>query len=291
MKRYIVIYSMLEIQKIIEYAKRVLVHTRVSNPEDIANPIVSEMKRTVYPKVNTSEIVSPLISKLYDLELAINEKNIELPDFDKLFSELSESLQKEVAKINFTPEINVSSPSVEITNDFEELVKKLKPHKEPKDKGEVVKYLKELKGAILGITFPEGADFSETNKLLQDILDKPQVEFPDFPRDKKGIPYFTPTIVSQGGGGTYDAKVADKQGQFINPATEEKQDAIISALGGTNQVLYDKTSGELDYKGKNASATAVEGDTDWSITKYVRSGGLTQKITKTGSWTDRVSLF
>jgi hypothetical protein len=71
----------------------------------------------------------------------------------------------------------------------------------------------------------------------------------------------------------------------------DASEATLLALDPPN-TLYDKTSGYLDYKGKNSSVTAVEGDSTWQITKYVRvSGSLTQKITKTGSWTGRVALF
>lgn len=76
--------------------------------------------------------------------------------------------------------------------------------------------------------------------------------------------------------------------EYFNPATEE----TLALATAPAQTLYDKTSGSLDYKGKNSSVTAVEGDSTWQITKYIRtSGSLVQKITKTGSWTGRVALF
>ena len=86
-------------------------------------------------------------------------------------------------------------------------------------------------------------------------------------------------------------EIIGADGVLKNPATEAKQDAMILTQS-PGQTLYDKTSGSLDYKGKNTSPAAPTSSADWLITKYVRSGGsLTQKLTKTGSWDNRVTLF
>jgi hypothetical protein len=50
----------------------------------------------------------------------------------------------------------------------------------------------------------------------------------------------------------------------------------------------DWASGELDYYGVNASASAADGDTSWVIYKFTYSGGNMTKIqSKVGTWTAR----
>lgn len=57
-------------------------------------------------------------------------------------------------------------------------------------------------------------------------------------------------------------------------------------------VKFDWTSGNLDYKGVNANASAADGDTDWLIYKYTWDGSnLTVILKRTGSWTGRAALF
>ncbi len=87
-------------------------------------------------------------------------------------------------------------------------------------------------------------------------------------------------------------------GVLKNPATEEKQDAIITAvnaISGTSATLLEKrelSAGSMIYKGQNTDAAAAEGDTDWTITKYTYDGdgNVTQKKILTGSWTGRAAL-
>lgn len=76
-------------------------------------------------------------------------------------------------------------------------------------------------------------------------------------------------------------------------ATESTLQSLVAASGGGFALVKRDYSGEdLIYKGTNTSATALDEDTTWSITKYTYVGGVeTEAKTLTGSWTGRAALF
>lgn len=54
----------------------------------------------------------------------------------------------------------------------------------------------------------------------------------------------------------------------------------------------DRTSGDIDYIGKNSDPSATDTASDWVITKFTRVGGeITQAQKKRGKWSDRATLF
>jgi len=60
----------------------------------------------------------------------------------------------------------------------------------------------------------------------------------------------------------------------INPATEEKQDAIIAALGGSSDevTIVDEASATITYVGK--SSTATTSGATWQIKRLDSTAGL-----------------
>lgn len=56
-------------------------------------------------------------------------------------------------------------------------------------------------------------------------------------------------------------------------------------------VQMDWTSGNMDYYGVNASASAADGATDWVIFKFTYDGSsnITKIQSKVGTWTSRAS--
>lgn len=60
----------------------------------------------------------------------------------------------------------------------------------------------------------------------------------------------------------------------INPATEEKQDAIIAALGGSSDevTIVDEASATISYVGK--SSTATTSGATWQIRRLDSTSGL-----------------
>ena len=57
-------------------------------------------------------------------------------------------------------------------------------------------------------------------------------------------------------------------------------------------VKFDWTTGNLDYKGVNVNADALDGDTDWLIYKFTWVANNPTVIQKRqGSWTGRAALW
>jgi hypothetical protein len=89
-------------------------------------------------------------------------------------------------------------------------------------------------------------------------------------------------------------KIYDGNGKIVNSFGGQTVIASPTGGGAPPNVLtkYDWSLGLPLYKGQNVNATAVDTDTDWTITKYIWSGSnLENTIVKTGSWTNRVNLF
>jgi len=98
------------------------------------------------------------------------------------------------------------------------------------------------------------------------------------------------TSGSGGGSGVDPVGLKDIDDTPINPATEEKQDAIIAALGGSGSTTarYDYDAGTTIYEGE-ASVGTSEGSTGWTITKYdlTDSNNSSGKVATDVSWTNR----
>lgn len=278
------------------------VFTKVINTKEISEPIVEAIKNKEIPVVSAEEISTPIVNALYKVQESVEMKEgIEevtvknigdaKADMTEVVSVLENIRDKEYPAF---PEIPAQKESIKI--DGEVVISKPSWFK-PVDLSETNKTLKEIakKEYPEFPKFPEFPSFADIfqkalspiKDVLEKILAKPEKENPPFEFDEFGRVKVNVDRAG-GGGGNPSVMLETKNGEILNPATEE----TLSLATAPAQTLYDKTSGSLDYKGKNSSATAVEGDSTWQITKYVRvSGSLTQKITKTGSWTGRVALF
>jgi hypothetical protein len=72
--------------------------------------------------------------------------------------------------------------------------------------------------------------------------------------------------------------VNDENGNNINPATEEKQNSIIAALGGSvaYDILIDKTTTtDITYIGKAAIGTATSSAL-WQLSRLNKTSSITQ---------------
>jgi hypothetical protein len=117
---------------------------------------------------------------------------------------------------------------------------------------------------------------------LKVISEKPYPEFPDFPRDKNGVPYFTPTKVGGGGGGglTSAESIALQSG-----ATETTLQAVLAASGGgAYETRIDEVSATVSYIGKATPGSATSA-ASWQITKLDETTGLVL------SYADDVTTF
>lgn len=70
-----------------------------------------------------------------------------------------------------------------------------------------------------------------------------------------------------------DAQLANINGEKINPATEDKQDDIISALSGISYSIRIAESAPYTYIGKAVIASA-EGDAVWQVQRLDETSGL-----------------
>jgi len=151
------------------------------------------------------------------------------------------------------------------------------------------KWLRPIETAVKAINPLKALEKIE--ELIEKVLKKP---LPKVPLNKDGNRVLV-EVDRTGGGGS---GIINSDGTPINPATEEKQDAIITAvnaISGTSAYLLEKrelSSGSMIYKGQNTDAAAADSDIDWTITKYTYDGDgdLNAKKTLTGSWTGRASL-
>jgi len=179
--------------------------------------------------------------------------------------ELLSSLITEIGKIDVKPEVKIDIPKeVEV--------------KEPKWYKPFsfdTKWLKPIEYAINAIN-PKPA-LSRLEALLEKLSKKP---FPTLPKTKDGNRILVE--VDRTGGGS--SGVINAIGSPINPATEDKQNTIIAALGDYAIRLDDTTTTSVTYVGKAAIESATSSAV-WQIKKIDETTGIV--IT----WADGDDLF
>jgi len=274
------------------------VFTKVINTKEISEPIVEAIKNKEIPVVSAEEISSPIVDALYKVQESVEMKEgIEevtvknigdaKADMTEVVSVLENIRDKEYPAF---PEIPAQKESVKI--DGEVVISKPSWFK-PVDLSETNKTLKEIakKEYPEFPKFPEFPSFSDIfqkalspiKDVLEKILAKPEKENPPFEFDEFGRVKVNVDRAG-GGGGNPSVMLETKNGEILNPATEEKQDVLI----GNYAILLDdiSTSG-VTYVGKaiigSSQASAV-----WQIRKLDESGTPT---TLSITWADGNSNF
>jgi hypothetical protein len=198
-----------------------------------------------------------ILDSLDRIEELLSEKNVDflVPHLEKI----SSTLKEEISKIEFSPDLSGIGKHVP------------KPESIKGDLSSIQDAIRGLKQSIEGIEMPElNIDLEKTNALLEAIVLREDIPFPgQFTKDGR-LKVQTEGI---SGGGVYDAKVANSQGQFVNPATEEKQDAIISAVTSIYTTLWDSaTTANTIYIGEATPGTTSD-QALWRIQKINTSTG------------------
>lgn len=274
------------------------VFTKVINTKEISEPIVDAIKNKEIPVVSAEEISSPIVDALYKVQESVEMKEgIEevtvknivdaKTDMTDVVSVLKDIRDKEYPAF---PEIPAQKESIKI--DGEVVISKPSWFK-PVDLSETNKTLKEIakKEYPEFPKFPEFPSFADIfqkalspiKDVLEKILAKPEKENPPFEFDEFGRVKVNVDRAG-GGGGNPSVMLETKNGEILNPATEEKQDVLI----GNYAILLDdiSTSG-VTYVGKaiigSSQASAV-----WQIRKLDESGTPT---TLSITWADGNSNF
>lgn len=199
--------------------------TKLQNTEDISSPIVKAIKDKEIPILDPKQVSQPIVETLEAIREAVEDKegveevtvkNITdaKADLTEVVSVLKDILNKEEKDIEFPEQKEVEFDTKPIIKALEKIEKCI-PKYEQK---EAADYTAILNKAVALLERPdEKTDLSKIEKSLDAIAKtedmaviaewlkviavKEAPEYPDFPRDKDGIPYFNPTRVGSGGRG------------------------------------------------------------------------------------------
>lgn len=262
---------------------------KLLNTKEVTDPIVRAIEKKEIPNSvsieNTDDFSTLIVEEQRKTTEAIKgisipePKEVDLTILSKKIDELTSVLEKKNLSVS-VGDTKVEVDTKGIISAVERLQHAVASSQTKLETHEVIDYTSYLEKIIQNIDSPD-YDFSNIEKILDRIEKKEFV----LPLNEDGRVKVSIDKVSMGGRGSLSSTESAK---LMTLATEE----TLALSTAPAQTLYDKGSGSLDYKGKNSSATAAEGDSTWQITKYIRSSGsLTQKITKTGSWTGRAALF
>ena len=165
------------------------------------------------------------------------------------------------------------------------------------DDDNIIEALSEIKKAVKEIESPEinieKVDKIKPQKLLEKIeakkTDLAVPEKMEVELTKKQLKLLTPYPVTG-----VDARIVNSEDERVNPATEEKQDEMISKLENYVTLIDDYTTTNVTYIGK-AVAGSSEGATVWQIKALDETGNYLKikyaggESTFTNEWDERVN--
>ncbi len=267
------------------------VFTKVINTKEISEPIVEAIKNKEIPVVSAEEISTPIVNALYKVQESVEMKEgIEevtvknigdaKADMTDVVSVLKDIRDKEYPAF---PEIPAQKESIKI--DGEVVISKPSWFK-PVDLSETNKTLKEIakKEYPEFPKFPEFPSFADIfqkalspiKDVLEKILAKPEKENPPFEFDEFGRVKVNVDRAG-GGGGNPSVMLETKNGEILNPATEE-------TLAGTMSIAVDETSTVgVIYVGKAAIGSSIASPV-WQVKKIYEDSTPSQ-------WADGNSNF
>lgn len=281
------------------------VFTKVINTKEISEPIVDAIKNKNIPVVSAEEISAPIVNALYKVQESVEMKegieevtvkNIRdaKTDMADVVSVLKDIRDKEYPSF---PEIPAQKESVKI--DGEVVISKPSWFK-PVDLSETNKTLKEIakKEYPEFPKFPEFPSFADIfqkalspiKDVLEKILAKPERENPPFEFDEFGRVKVNVDRAG-GGGGNSSVMLETKNGEILNPATEEKQDDMITAINGISGTT------PYNYIQKDEGATYIyygyASPTGWKIKRKTVATGVWEVADGSGdydtNWAARAS--
>ena len=217
------------------------------------------------------EITDPINSKLNEVKKSIEDK--EFPEYPEQIdtrdnidkgTEAIESLGEKLDKLDPKVTINTDlEPIIELlkeSKDKTQLLEKLNEIKEKfKDQTDYTRFLKEISSKIKDVdtskieTILKGVattdDLIKISQYLDILIEKPNFDLGGY-LDKNGR---LPVAVDQSGGGGGSKGSYNKDLEQVNPATEEKQDDLITlntvstAVEGGGKVSVGTTAVEMTF--------------------------------------------
>ena len=251
-------------------------HNEIINPEAIANPIVEAQNATTEAIKAIPEVHIP------KFDTGALERRIE---------ELKVTLEKKDMRVNI-------GKTVFDTKSIIDAIQKIKLDIPKMEQQEVIDYtliLDEQSGILETIRDKEKVDYTpELGAMLEWLKVISEKKYPELPEFSFSDTGRLKVEIDRTASGSNSAGITNKLGVIVNPASVDTLQAILSALGGTPPcefMDYDG-SGNLIYKGTNATESATGSESNWTITKYSYdgSGYLTSKKTLTGVWNSRTSI-
>lgn len=279
--------------------------TKLQNPGEISSPIVQAIKDKEIPVLDPKQVSEPIVEALEAIREAVDDKegveevtvkNITdaKADLTEVVSVLKDILNKEEKDIEFPEQKEVEFDTKPIIKALEKIEKCI-PKYEQKEVADYTELLSRM--CEMMATPEEKTDLSKIESALDSmaktddiaviadwlktISEKKYPEFPDFPRDKDGIPYFNPTRVGSGGSG--NSTTTNAAGEAINPATEETLQAVLAASGGG------KATNMYGFQAKSTTASYTyyfyeDASLNWYIMRKTIATGVMDYTKGTGGY-------
>lgn len=266
-------------KKITLYLKKNFLWNKITNPQDISGPIVKAIKEK--ETLNPNKITEPIVNELGRVESGLDDiKNAvesqrypeivavsnfpEMPDNADNFQKLGETIREEIKKLD---------KEVVVKNDLGQLLSLFKSNK---DKGDILKVLKEIRDKK-DTEYPLPTDYTLLLSDIIDAIEKKDFKLPDLSKiendlqeikDKETFKIPDNLIkddrikveVDRAGGGWFPDEfgVLDTSGNRINPATEAKQDDMITAINAISGA-WEATSTSIVTAGSVKTITETDG--------------------------------
>lgn len=277
---------------IVQLVENSYFHTKIYNPKDISDPIVEAIQSKENAEVvsvsNLDEISDPIVSKLRDVQTAIESK--EEIDLTPRLEELGQVITEAIKNLD---------TQVVVKNDLSQLATLFKSSRDTKA---VTSLLKQVRDKIPYVSeridytllFEEVITNLERLKNIdltgiEESLSKP-VNLPSGLIDEDRIKVVlsddqVKKLKGNGGGGYVslsDVKLDDKNGNLINPATSEKQDDIITAINGiSGGTTYNYVQSETGATYKYFGYASSDG---WKIKRKTLLTGVWEQASGTGDY-------
>jgi uncharacterized protein YpmS len=198
--------------------------SRIENPKDISDPIVKAIRDKEYETLDPLTVSEPIVSALEDTTRAIEAiqiPEVKIPEVD--FSEVVSSLRELINKKD--KDIVIKQGDTKVVVDTNKLLKVLKKIEEKKPQ-EQIDYTLILADICDAIENKKEVDLSKIEKFLDEF------KFPELPLEDGRVKVSLTEEQMNKIQAHFIASdhLANKDNKRINPATEEKQDDIVTEL-------------------------------------------------------------
>jgi hypothetical protein len=245
--------------------------TELLNTKDISDPIVKAIQDKEYETLDPNSIQEPIVSAVEDATRAI--ESIKIPEFPSIpevdFSEVVLALKDLLKK---DTNVTVKQGDTKVTVDTKSLLSILKKieSKKPEEQIDYTPILSDLCDLVEG----KNVDLSKIEKFL-DEFKFPVISIPtEDGRVKVTLP--DEELAKMRSHFVSSDHLVNKNNDRVNPATEEKQDAIVSAIEGISIDLgaSDIQIGAVELKNSTDDTRAVVGANGLEVEVKAMPSGL-----------------